>query len=56
MIVSVNDDKRHKFQDGDFVKFSEVQGMTELNTLEPTEITTIDGYSFKVKVDATKFG
>jgi ubiquitin-activating enzyme E1 len=54
-IVTVHEDKRHKFQDGDYVKFTEVQGMTELNTLEPTKITVIDGYSFKVHVDATKF-
>ena len=32
-IVTVHEDKRHKFQDGDHVKFSEVQGMTELNHL-----------------------
>ena len=55
LIVTVHEDKRHKFQDGDYVKFNEVQGMTELNTLEPTQITVIDGYSFKIHVDATKF-
>ena len=37
-IVTVNLDKRHKFQDGDYVKFTEVQGMTELNSLPPTKI------------------
>jgi ubiquitin-activating enzyme E1 len=36
LIITVHEDKRHKFQDGDYVKFTEVQGMTELNTLEPT--------------------
>ena len=30
--------------------------MTELNTLPPTPIEVVDGFSFKVKVDATKFG
>jgi ubiquitin-activating enzyme E1 len=54
--VTVHEDKRHKFQDGDYVKFTEVEGMTQLNTLEPTAITVIDGYSFKVHVDATNFG
>jgi len=29
--------------------------MTELNGLEPTQIQVIDGYSFKVNVDATGF-
>jgi ubiquitin-activating enzyme E1 len=37
-IITVNLDKRHKFQEGDFVKFSEVDGMTELNSLPPTKI------------------
>ena len=55
LIVTVHEDKRHKFQDGDYVKFNEVQGMTELNTLPPTQITVIDGFSFKVQVDATGF-
>lgn len=30
-IVTVHEDKRHKFQDGDSVQFREVEGMTELN-------------------------
>jgi ubiquitin-activating enzyme E1 len=55
-IVTVHEDKRHKFQDGDYVRFTEIEGMTELNTLPPTEIQVIDGFSFKLKVDATGFG
>jgi ubiquitin-activating enzyme E1 len=54
-IVTVHEDKRHKFQDGDFVQFKEVQGMTELNSLPPTPVDVIDGFSFKVKVDASAF-
>ena len=54
-IITVHEDKRHKFQDGDYVQFKEVQGMTELNQLPPTEITVINGYSFKVNVDSTGF-
>ena len=30
--------------------------MSELNSLPPTEIEIIDGFSFKLKVDATGFG
>lgn len=30
--------------------------MTELNTLPPTQIEVIDGFSFKLKVDSTGFG
>lgn len=29
--------------------------MTELNDLPPTQIEVIDGFSFKLKVDATNF-
>jgi ubiquitin-activating enzyme E1 len=29
--------------------------MTELNTLPPTQIEVIDGFSFKLKTDATGF-
>lgn len=54
-VVNVHEDKRHKFQDGDYVSFKEVQGMTELNSLPPTQIEVVNGFSFKVKVDATKF-
>lgn len=54
-IVTVHEDKRHKFQDGDYVQFREVEGMTELNTLPPTEVTVIDGFSFKLKVNTTDF-
>ena len=54
-IVTVHEDKRHKFQDGDYVKFNEVEGMSQLNSLSPTKIDVIDGFSFKVQVDATGF-
>ena len=54
-IVTVHEDKRHKYQDGDYVTFREVQGMTQLNSLPPTQIEVIDGFSFKLKVDATGF-
>lgn len=54
-IITVHEDKRHKFQDGDYVKFTEVEGMTQLNSLPPTKIDVIDGYSFKVHVDSTSF-
>jgi ubiquitin-activating enzyme E1 len=56
-LVTVHEDKRHSFQEGDFVKFVEVEGMTELNNAEPYEITQVKGpFSFKIKVDSTKMG
>lgn len=54
-VVTVHEDKRHKFQDGDYVKFREVQGMDQLNTLEPVKIQVIDGFSFKILTDCSAF-
>jgi len=39
--VTCQDESRHGFQDGDFVTFTEVQGMTELNRCEPRRITVL---------------
>lgn len=39
------------FEDGDFVKFSEVQGMTELNDHAPIQIEVTGPYTFKLKFD-----
>ena len=58
MIVSVDKDKegvvtcldetRHGLEDGDFVTFSEVQGMTELNGCEPRKVTVKGPYTFAI--------
>lgn len=58
MIVSVEKDKeglvtcldetRHGLEDGDFVTFSEVQGMTELNGCEPRKVTVKGPYTFSI--------
>lgn len=34
----------HGFEDGDYVSFSEVGGMTELNNCEPRKITVVSKY------------
>lgn len=52
-IVTVNDDKRHGFQDGDWVTFREVEGMTELND-QKFKINVISPYSFSIG-DCSKF-
>lgn len=54
-IVTVHEDKRHSYQDGDYVQFREVQGMTQLNQLPPTQIEVVGPFSFKLQVDATGF-
>ena len=42
------DETRHGLEDGDFVTFSEVQGMTELNGCEPRKITVKGPYTFSI--------
>ncbi|XP_013787170.1 ubiquitin-like modifier-activating enzyme 1 [Limulus polyphemus] len=58
MIASVSKDKeglvtcleesRHGFEDGDYVKFSEIQGMVELNNSEPKKIKVLGPYTFSI--------
>ena len=49
------DETRHGLEDGDFVTFSEVQGMTELNGCEPLKISVKGPYTFTIG-DTTKLG
>lgn len=46
-VVTVNDDKRHGFQDGDWVTFREVEGMTEVNE-QKFKIKVLSPYSFTI--------
>ncbi|XP_021964411.1 ubiquitin-like modifier-activating enzyme 1 isoform X1 [Folsomia candida] len=50
-VVTCLDESRHGLEDGDFVKFSEVQGMTELNDHAPIQIEVTGPYTFKLKFD-----
>ena len=54
-LVTTIDEKRHGLQDGDFVTFSEVQGMTELNGIEPRRVTFKGPYTFTIG-DTSSFG
>lgn len=47
-IVTCIDDTRHGMEDGDYVTFSEVQGMTELNNCEPMKIKVLGPYTFSI--------
>lgn len=47
-IVTCTDEESHEFTDGMFVNFSEIQGMTELNSYGPIEIKVRDSYSFSI--------
>ncbi|KAI0939237.1 hypothetical protein AcV5_000709 [Taiwanofungus camphoratus] len=47
-LVTCLDETRHGLEDGDFVTFSEVQGMEELNGCEPRKITVKGPYTFTI--------
>lgn len=46
--VAALDETRHGLQDGDWVKFSEVQGLESLNDGEPREIKVTGPYTFNI--------
>ncbi|KAJ8257910.1 hypothetical protein GJAV_G00191040 [Gymnothorax javanicus] len=41
-IVTCTDEGRHGFQDGDYVTFSEIKGMSELNSCGPVKVKVLD--------------
>ncbi|ELW72276.1 Ubiquitin-like modifier-activating enzyme 1 [Tupaia chinensis] len=47
-IVTCLDEARHGFESGDFVSFTEVQGMSELNGAPPMEIKVLGPYTFSI--------
>ena len=47
-LVSALDETRHGLQDGDYVTFSEVQGMEALNDSEPRKIEVKGPYTFSI--------
>jgi ubiquitin-activating enzyme E1 len=55
--VACLDETRHGLEDGDYVSFVEVKGMTEVNEVPAGFKVTVTGpYTFKIAVDTTKFG
>jgi len=47
-VVTCIDDTKHGFQDGDYVTFSEIQGMTELNGCTPRKINVLGNFTFSI--------
>jgi len=47
-LVTCVDDTRHGLEDGDYVTFSEVQGMTELNGCKPMKVKVLGPYTFTI--------
>lgn len=54
-LVTCLDETRHGLEDGDFVTFTEVQGMQELNDCEPRKVTVKGPYTFTIG-DTSNFG
>jgi ubiquitin-activating enzyme E1 len=50
-VVTCLDEQRHDLESGDFVTFTEVQGMTELNDGAPRKIDVIGPYTFSLPED-----
>lgn len=47
-VVTCLDEARHGYEDGDYVTFAEVQGMTELNGCSPRPIKVLGPYTFSI--------
>jgi len=47
-VVTVLDEARHGFEDGDHVTFVEVEGMTELNHAPPRPVKVLGPYTFSI--------
>lgn len=46
--VTMLDDNRHGLEDGDFVKFSEVQGLEKLNDGTPYKVEVLGPFAFRI--------
>uniref|UniRef100_A0A8V5GU61 E1 ubiquitin-activating enzyme n=1 Tax=Melopsittacus undulatus TaxID=13146 RepID=A0A8V5GU61_MELUD len=53
--VTCLDEARHGFETGDFVTFTEVEGMEQLNSCGPVEIRVLGPYTFSIG-DTSEFG
>lgn len=54
-VVTCLDETRHGLEDGDYVTFTEVGGMTEINNCPPMKVKVLGPYTFSVG-DTTQFG
>ncbi|KAI8927066.1 hypothetical protein BC831DRAFT_413232 [Entophlyctis helioformis] len=53
--VATLEEQRHGLEDGDYVTFTEIQGMTELNSAPPRPVKVTGPYTFKIG-DTSAFG
>lgn len=56
-IITCLDEQRHDFESGDYVSFTEVQGMTQLNDGKPRKIRVLGPYTFTLEnEDVSSYG
>eukprot|EP00890_Picochlorum_soloecismus_P002580 jgi/Picsp_1/3322/NSC_06161-R1_ubiquitin-activating enzyme e1 len=55
-LVSTVEDDRLEFECGELVSFSEVYGMSDINTLGPVKVLKVRAHSLEVDVDSSNFG
>ncbi|KAK2951817.1 putative Ubiquitin-activating enzyme E1 1 [Blattamonas nauphoetae] len=54
VVVDTIDEEMHGLSDGEFVTFTGIEGMTELNDREPLPVKFISLSTFSVEIDGTK--
>lgn len=54
--IFVHEDKRHSYQEGDYVVLREVEGMHQINKCPPLKIIATGKHDFTVELDSTNFG
>jgi ubiquitin-activating enzyme E1 len=56
-VVTTHEDKRHTYQEGDYVELKEVEGMTQINApAGPFKITATTKHTFTLDLDSSSFG
>lgn len=56
-VITCLDEQRHDLESGDYVSFTEVQGMVELNDGQPRKIKVLGPYTFALEdTDVSSFG
>ena len=53
--VTVHEDKRHSYQEGDYVVFHEVEGMEQINDITPAKIVGTSSHAFTLDLDSSAF-
>lgn len=53
--MTLHEDKRHIYQEGDYVVLREVEGMTQINETKPIKIMSTTVFTLTLDIDSTSF-